>query len=116
MKCLQHKTWVDDCKICQYDHTDYHMQNEDLCDAHEICPLCGPRLRERKRQEAEQRKREGIEKRKKTMAAKRKFKEYMRWVMVYLMCSIGCDTPILEAIFLTTPFDRLRDARLLNSA
>jgi hypothetical protein len=71
MKCEAHKDWIEGCKACQADHYAYHCRNEDMWDAHDVCPLCGPKLRERKHREWEERKRAGIEKRKRTMAAKK---------------------------------------------
>ena len=71
MKCEQHDTWQDTCHVCKLDHMNYHIRNEDLYDNFDLCPLCGPNIRERKWKEAQQRKRDGIEKRKKTLAAKK---------------------------------------------
>jgi hypothetical protein len=74
----------------------YHIRNEDLYDAFDMCPLCGPCIRQRKWEEAQQRKREGIEKRKKTMAAK-KAAHHTRMAIVALIWEL-LPMPIAEEI------------------
>lgn len=61
--------WIDGCKGCDKGHMIWHMRNEDIRD--DGCSLCGPKIRQRKEEEAKKRKQAGIEKRKKTIAEKK---------------------------------------------